>query len=348
MIYINGRFLSQKMTGVNRFAYELCNALSLLDIDFKIIAPKHISSEYDISIFKICYWGVGRSHFWEQISLPMYFLFKKRYLLLNFSGLGSLLLKKQFITIHDMSFWRHPEWFSKYYYYYYRFLNPIVAKKSLHILTVSEFSKKEIIECLGVDNSKVSVIYNAVSSDFIQLRNQSVQYKDSKYILAVSSIEPRKNFSRLLSSIDLLNSDIKIIVIGSYNNVFGNVSFGNSDRVHFLGRVSDDELRLYYSNATLFVYPSLYEGFGLPPLEAMAMGCPTVVSDIKVFNEVFGDATRCFDPYDVGDIARCIKEVLQSKEIQKELISKGLELVNKYSWQNSAKKLVHIIEKFKL
>ena len=347
MIYINGRFLSQKMTGVNRFAYELCNALSLLDIDFKIIAPKHISSEYDISIFKICYWGVGRSHFWEQISLPMYFLFKKRYLLLNFSGLGSLLLKKQFITIHDMSFWRHPEWFSKYYYYYYKFLNPIVAKKSLHILTVSEFSKKEIIECLGVDNSKVSVIYNAVSSDFIQLRNQSVQYKDSKYILAVSSIEPRKNFSRLLSSIDLLDSEIKIIVIGSSNNVFCNVSLENSDRVHFLGRVSDDELRLYYSNAALFVYPSLYEGFGLPPLEAMAMGCPTAVSDIKVFNEVFGNATKYFDPSDVDDIAKCINQVLMSKEIQGDLISKGLELVNKYSWQDSAKKLVHIIEKIK-
>jgi len=349
MIYINGRFLSQKLTGVNRVAYELCNALFLLKVEFVIIAPRKILIEYDISNFNIIYWGIGKSHFWDQLSLPFFFLLKKKYLLINFSGLGTLLLKKQFLTIHDMSFWRHPEWFSKIYFYYYKALTPIVARRALHILTVSEFSRKEIIDCLKVDESKVSVVYNAVSQQFINkninIKNES---KTVEYILAVSSIDPRKNFLRLLSAVNLLDTKVKLVIIGNSNSVFQNIDLNYSERVNFLGHVSDDQLRMYYSNAKLFVYPSVYEGFGLPPLEAMAMSCPTVVSDIKVFNEVFGDATKYFDPYDVDDIARCINQVLKSKEIQEELISKGLELVNKYSWQNSAQKLVHIIEKIRL
>lgn len=345
MLYINGRFLTQKMAGVNRVAYELCNALYQNNVEFTLIAPKQILIEYNITNFRIIYWGKGKSHFWEQIILPLFFLFKNNYLLINFSGLGSLILKNQFITIHDMSFWRHPEWFSKYYYYYYKFLIPIIAKKALHILTVSEFSRKEIIDCLKVGENKISVIYNGVSHNFINKKTNDFKEIPFEYILAVSSIDPRKNFARLLSAVNLLEANIKLVIIGNSNNVFQNINLELSNRITYLGHVSDEQLKMYYSNAKLFIYPSVYEGFGLPPLEAMAIGCPTVVSDILVFNEIFGNATKYFDPYDANDISRCINQVLKSKEIQEELISKGLKLVNKYSWRNSAQKLVQIIEK---
>lgn len=346
MIYINGRFLSQKIAGVNRVAYELCNALSLLNVEFIIIAPKHISKEYNVSNFNITYWGIGKSHFWEQISLPFYFLFKKKYLLINFSGLGSLLLKNQVLTIHDMSFWRHPEWFSKLYFYYYKFLTPIIAKRALHILTVSEFSRKEIIDCLKVEENKISVVYNAVSQNFINKKLVGFKEKSFEYILAVSSIDPRKNFSRLLSSVNLLEANIKLVIIGNSNNVFQNINLELSSRVTYLGHVSDEQLKIHYSNAKLFVYPSVYEGFGLPPLEAMALGCPTIVSDIDVFHEIFGNATKYFDPYDVNDMALKMDQILNSKSIREQLINDGLIMVNKYSWQQSASIIANLTSKY--
>ena len=332
-IYINGRFLTQKLTGVNRFAYELCLALSAKGVDFQIIAPKNINKNYDVSKFKMRFWGHGNSHFWEQITLAFYFLFKKNYLLINFSGLGSIFLKKQFITIHDLSFMKNPKWFSKKYYYFYKILTPIVAKKALHILTVSNFSKKEIQKYLNINENKISVIYNAVSEKF----NSKTSFSEKKdYILSVASIEPRKNFDRLLAAAKLLDNNTKLLVVGSTNKVFGNVNLEQNNRAEFLGYVSDNELKKYYSNALLFIYPSIYEGFGLPPLEAMASGCPVVLSDIEVFHEVFGEAAIYFNPYDINDIAQKIDEVLKSKETQEKLISQGYDLVKKYSYENSA------------
>ena len=332
-IYINGRFLTQKLTGVNRFAYELCLALAAKGVDFQIIAPKNINESYDISKFKMCFLGHGNSHFWEQITLAFYFLFKKNYILINFSGLGSIFLKRQFITIRDLSFLKNPKWFSKKYYCFYKILTPIVAKKALQILTVSNFSKKEIQKYLGINEDKISVIYNAVSEKF---NNKTPLSEKKEYILAVSSIEPRKNFERLLAAAKLLDNDVKLLVVGAKNKVFGNVNLEQNSRVEFLGYVSDEELKKYYSNALLFVYPSIYEGFGLPPLEAMASGCPVVLSDIEVFHEVFSDSAIYFNPYDINDIAQKINEVLKSKETQEKLIFKGYDLVKKYSYENSA------------
>lgn len=332
-IYINGRFLTQKLTGVNRFAYEICLALAAKGVDFQIIAPKNINKNYDVSKFKMCFAGHGNSHFWEQTILPFYFLFKKKYILINFSGLGSIFLKKQFITIHDLSFLKNPQWFSKKYYYFYKILTPIVAKKALQILTVSHFSKKEIIKYLNINEDKISVIYNAVSEKF---NNNPPLSEKKSYILAVSSIEPRKNFERLLAAAKLLDDNIKLLVVGSTNKVFGNVDLEHNNRVDFLGYVNDDDLKKYYSEALLFVYPSIYEGFGLPPLEAMALGCPVVLSDIEVFHEVFGEAAIYFNPYDIDDIAQKINGVLKSKETQKKLILQGYDLVKKYDYEKSA------------
>ncbi|MDD3944477.1 MAG: glycosyltransferase family 1 protein [Bacteroidales bacterium] len=348
MLYINGRYLSQKLTGVNRFAYEICNALASLNAEFIIIAPKMISKEYDVSKFNIKHWGVGKSHFWEQISLPLFFTFKRKYLLINFTGLGSLLLKKQIITIHDMSFWRHPEWFSKKYYLYYKFFRPLIVKNIFHILTLSEFSRREIIDCLNVPSDNISIVNCAVSSSFINSQIIEGHFENNEFILTVSSIEPRKNLSRLLEAMELLNNDIKLLIIGSSNPVFSELNLKSSEKVFFLGRVSDQQLKWYYSNAKLFIYPSVYEGFGLPPLEAMSMGCPTAVSDIDVFHEVFDDASLFFDPYDITDIANCLNELLNSTIIRKELILKGFNQVSKYNWINSANIILNIVRMYEL
>lgn len=346
MIYINGRFLSQPITGVSRMAFELCKSLSEMGIDFTIVAPNKILEVYDISGFKIDFFGIGTSHFWEQFSLPFYFINKKKYLLINLSGLGPLLLKKQIFTVHDMSYWRHPEWFSKKYYYFYKILQPFLARRALHILTISEFSKKEILDCFKISESKISVIYCAASQNNVEKGGQDESKGHSDYILAVSSIEPRKNFQRLLTAFNQIDTNIKLLIIGESNNTFRQIKLDTSDRVVFLGRVSDEELKSYYSKALLFVYPSVYEGFGLPPLEALVMGCPSVVSDIEVFHEVFGNSVGYFNPYEVDDIAKCINHVINLPEYRKQLIDHSSSVINKYTWKASAISLLKIINQY--
>ena len=226
------------------------------------------------------------------------------------------------------------------------FLTPLIAKRASHILTVSEFSRKEIIDCLKVEENKVSVIYNAVSQNFINKKLEDIKENTFEYILAVSSIDPRKNFSRLLCAVNLLKTNIKLVIIGNSNNVFQKINLELSSRVSYLGHVSDEELKIYYSNAKLFVYPSVYEGFGLPPLEAMAMGCPTIVSDIEVFHEVFDMAAKYFNPYDINDIATCIENVLSSSKIREKLTREGTKLVRKYSWNQSAIIIIEITKRY--
>lgn len=339
MIYINGRFLTQKMTGVNRFAYELCKALNNCGLEFALVVrTKYIKNDYDISIFKIINWGFGKSHFWEQIILPFFFIFKRKYLLINFSGLGCLLLKNQIITIHDLSFLYNPEWFSKLYYNFYRLLTPFSAKRSVKILTVSEFSKSEIIKYFGISSEKIVVVYNAVSNSFNE-EEPSLNLNEN-YILAVSSLDPRKNFHNLIKAIKLIDFDVKLYIIGDKNHNFKNLQIYESSSIKLLGRVDDSDLIDYYKNARLFIYPSFYEGFGLPPLEAISSGCCTIVSEIDVFKEVFGDAVGYFNPNNVAEIKKCIEDYYFSETLRSNLKLNSYKLKSKYNWTKSANTLI--------
>lgn len=344
MVYVNGRFLTQKITGVNRFAYEMCNELFKMGFEFRVVVnKKHINDEYNIVNFKIIDWGFGISHFWEQLIFPFYFLFKRDFVVVNFSGLGSFFLRNQIVTIHDLSFLHKPEWFSKLYYYYYSFMTPLLASKSIKILTVSEFSKSQIHLKLNQPLDKITVIYNAVSESFYY--NKNFSKIDEDYILLVSSHDPRKNIGNLVKAVELLPLNIKLYVIGDSNPVFNSTKFNNSISVRFLGRVSDLELQNYYKWAKLFVYPSLYEGFGLPPLEAVTMGCSTIVSDIEVFREVFEDAVGYFNPLNTQDIKKCIEKYYLSTDV---INNDNVERIkSKYSWSKSANKFIDLIDKLK-
>ncbi len=354
MVYVNGRFLLQPQTGVNRYAYELCRALKALGVAFIIICPsRKINSCYDVASFSIVHWGVGTSHFWEQFVLPFFFFNKgKKAVLLNFTGIGPILHRRKVITIHDLAFLINSSWYKRSYRLLYRFLTPLSAATSLKILTVSRFSKNEIIRLLHVKPAKIEVVYNAVPA-FFHTAQRIKQVSDSKqrrYVLAVSSIDPRKNFERLLKVFHLLQDcQIDLYVVGGQSRVFaslfqqGNRCYLEQANVKWLGRVSDQELTELYRNASCFIYPSLYEGFGIPPLEAMAMGCPVIVSDIPVLHEVCGDAALYTDPADEEDIALKIKDLCSNDAFRNVLINKGLHRIGLYDWQVSARKILTVI-----
>lgn len=346
MLYVNGRFLLQKQTGVNRFAYEICNAFVAMGVDFVLLCPRgDIDACYDVSKFMIVRCGWGNSHIWEQLALPLYWRgLKGDRLLLNFTSLGPVAIKQKVITIHDLAFIENPAWYSRLYVMVYKLLTPWSAATSRHILTVSDFSKGEIMRHLGVAEGKITVVYNAAARMFMEHKPEIV--KKERYILAVSSIDPRKNFGMLLKAFARLNvRGLKLFVIGGHNAVFSSLD-GISDndcRVTWLGRVSDDELLNYYRNATCFVYPSVYEGFGIPPLEAMACGTPVVVSDIPPHREVCGDAALFANPNDETDIANKIEQLMNDRCLCEKMTELGFERCKKFAWEKSAAKVLDIV-----
>lgn len=352
MFVINGRYLTQKATGVHRYAFEICNKLQEMGVDFHVAIPQEINPDYKFN-FKTVKCGSLNTHLWEQISLPRYLKSIGSPLLISFTGCGPLNYNNQIITIHDVSHERYPQWFSKNYYRFYHFMMPRIGKKAHAILTVSEFSKKEIIDTLGIDSKKIHVVHSNVPFHNKPSREEILNYKPNpdreKYIIAVSTMDPRKNFIRLVEAFEKINDkSVKLYIIGMSFKAFNTPDLEKliSENVHLPGYIPDEDLQKMYQDALLSIYPSLYEGFGLPPLESMTYGCPAINSDIPALREVSEDASIYVDPYSIDDITEKINLLLEDESLRNDLRIRGLEQIKKYSWEKSAKQVYDLAEKF--
>jgi glycosyltransferase involved in cell wall biosynthesis len=352
MFVVNGRYLTQKVTGVHRYAFEICNKLHEMGVDFHVAIPQEIHPDYKFA-FKTVKCGSLNTHLWEQISLPRYLKSIGSPLLISFTGCGPLNYSNQIMTIHDVSHERYPEWFSKNYYYFYHYMMPRIGKKAHAVLTVSEFSKREIVDTLGIDADKIHVVHSNVpfhdkpsKDDILNFQRDS---QVERYILAVSSMDPRKNFIRLVEAFDKIkDKSVKLYIIGMSFRAFNTPDLQKliGENVHLPGYIPDEQLQAMYQNALLSVYPSLYEGFGLPPLESMTYGCPAINSDIPALREVSENAALYVDPYDIEDITMKIEQLLVDEPLRKELQLKGLEQIKKYSWDKSAGQVYKLAQQF--
>lgn len=338
VFYINARFLTQQISGVQRFAIEISKELKKSDIPFVFLAPKNILHKEIANELGARTIGFLKGHLWEQVELQSYVFVNKGFLI-SFCNTAPLFLKKQIVTVHDLCFRMHPEWFSKNFSTFYNFMIPIIVKNSEKVLTVSNVSKKEIMKELGVSDEKISVIYNAVASSFGRnINDDSKPIISGKYILSVSSHHPRKNFNRLIKAFKRMNDyDIKLCVIGNRNVNFVSTDLESDQNIIFLQNISDSELVNYYKFAELFVYPSLYEGFGIPIIESLKMGTQVCVSNIPVFNEICCEHAVYFNPYDVEDIKSKILKLLNNK-----MRFRDEDLPN-YSWEEGANKIINLI-----
>ncbi|WP_339239751.1 glycosyltransferase family 1 protein [Geobacillus sp. FSL W8-0466] len=356
-IYINGRFLTQSITGVQRYAFELIHSLDNIigkngklqaNFEFIILTPKKIKHNLRLENIRVKKIGVFKGHLWEQINLP--FLTSGR-LLINLCNTAPILKRYQLVTIHDANVYANPRNFSLLFRLWYKFLFKIISKKSKKLITVSNFSKSELEHYLNINNNKIKVIYEGkeqilnINSEQNILRKHNLQCK--RYLLAVSSLSPNKNFKSVIQAIQLLK-DIKVDIViagGTNPKVFSDSrDIGKTANVKYIGYVSDNELKSLYENAAGFIYPSFYEGFGLPPLEAMACGCPVIVSNVASLPEVCGDAALYIDPYSPEDIAEKIKLLLSDDKLRKELRRKGLERAKMFSWEKCAEETIKVIE----
>ena len=347
MIYVNGRFLTQPMTGVERYAYSICRAMAKLRQPFAIVCPNApVRKEYDTRDMNIVHYGFGRSHFWEQCILPFYFVGKKDALVLSFTGLGSVLIRNKIMTVHDLSFLENPSWFSKAYYWWYKLMTPLAVRTSKHIITVSQFSKQEIQRFYPfLKEEDISVVYCAVDEDRFYTQAEKTVPAE-RFALAVSSLDPRKNFDRLIEAFKHI-TNCQLYIVGKQGWVFSRQD-GTEDEVQnvrFLGRVDDEELLHLYNTATCFIFPSIYEGFGMPPVEAMACGCPVLASDIPVLREVCGDAAMYFNPYGVDHISEVIRQYLEHSDVYRNRMQgEGYRTVKRFSWEKSAKEVIRLVK----
>lgn len=264
------------------------------------------------------------------------------------------------VTVHDLSFLRHPEFADPRLA---RFLSATVPK-SVHraalVLADSEFTRTEILSLLSVSPSRVKVVYGGVSPDFQPSASAEAAHAiletyglQQPYVLFVARLEPRKNIASLLRAYQLLvqrKQSIGPLVIGGgrgwlYEPLFQLAAgLGLQDHVRFLGHVPDAHLPALLSLASVFVYPSHYEGFGLPPLEAMACGAPVVASDASCLPEVLGDAALLVPPLDVEGLSRAINRVQTDAALAGELRLRGYQRAAHYTWQSSAGQLLRAYE----
>ncbi|WP_430010164.1 glycosyltransferase family 4 protein [Methylophaga lonarensis] len=263
--------------------------------------------------------------------------------------------------IHDISFEFYPEFFNPLSRKRMQLLIPFAARKSQHVLTVSEYSKRQIVERYGIAEDKVTVTYNGVAETFSPIENQTILDStlqrfslDKPFILAVGNLQPRKNIERLvrvyakLRKKGLIEQDL--VLVGQMHwqghAILAEIEKHQvAEHVKTTGYVTDDELVALYNQADVFVYPSLYEGFGLPVIESMACGTPVITSDVSSIPEVAGDAAVLIDPLSDDALSAQLERVANDAALRASLREKGLVQARKFDWKTTAEKTLSILQR---
>ena len=354
-IFVNGRFLTQPVTGVQRYAIEVLKALDGLiecgEVDLggaqiEILTPPEPCHPLTMRRIGIRPVGRLRGNPWEQVDLPWH---ARTGLLVGLCNINPVLHFHQMITIHDASVFAVPQAYSRAFRLKYQVILQLVGRTAHRVITDSCFSKDELIRYCGIKAEKVNVIpagsehILAVPPDEGVFARHAIGARP--YVLAVSSQSPHKNYAGLVQAAGLLTEAGFDFVFagGTFGAVFRSQQAGLPSNVRSLGYVTDAELRALYEHADCFVYPTFYEGFGLPPLEAMRLGCPVVVSRAASLPEVCGDAALYVDPHRPEEIAAQIVEARQPG-MRQELRARGLQQSARFTWANTARLVWAIID----
>jgi glycosyltransferase involved in cell wall biosynthesis len=330
-VFINLRSQTAGLRGVQRYTAEVWRRLADRVATVAPRRPMH---------------GV-RGHLWEQTVLPSKI---GGALLWSPANTGPLRVANQVLTIHDLGSLEHPEWYNSMFATWYRWLTPELLKRVRRVITISRYSQERLLALVPIEQSKVAVVYGGVSDSFhpqpadkIARVRGELGIRTPHYLLSLSALEPRKNLRRMLaawsSCVARVPDDIWLVIAGASapRNVFSSFDMGElPPRVHFAGFVADSDLPALYCGALAFVYVSLYEGFGLPALEAMASGTVPIVSDNTSLPEVVGDGGIYVDPFDTDQIAAAIERLIDDSALRATLRARASQQSRRFSWAHAA------------
>jgi glycosyltransferase involved in cell wall biosynthesis len=360
-VFLNGKFAARRVTGVQRVAMNL---LLALDESLSVAGAANAATRWvllcppgamppTLRRIETCIVG-SRSlplHTWEQIVLPYA---ARSGLLLNLAGSAPLLAVRQVCLWHDAAVFDRPDAYTAAFSAWYRFAFRWLSGRAERLLTVSAFSRGRLARQLHLPESRIGIVPNgaehllSVPADGSVLRRLGLEGKS--YFLAVGSRNPNKNLDLLISAwagVSAKPMPSLVIVGGEDNRVFAGAARAGEtpgSTVVDAGAIGDAELRALYENALALVFPSLYEGFGLPPLEAMACGCPVLCSDAASLPEVCGDAVLYFDPLSTEQISASMNRLLRDAELRASLRERGHAQARRFSWQLAAERLLAQID----
>ena len=348
-VFVNGRFAVQAQSGVQRFAAEIVAALPSAwpagrPLPTLLLPPGAPDGRYPLPARR-----VGRRRggvAWEQIDLPRH---AAGGLLVSLGNTGPVLAGRQLVVVHDAAVHARPEAYSWKFRAWYRLLQPALVRRGARIATVSEFSRSELSRCLGVPPASIALLPEGgehilrVPADSGVLAANAL--RPGRFVLVVGNLAAHKNLAALGETARALASrGLDLVVTGSLDRAVFGAPAELPMPARYVGRVDDASLRALYEAAYCFLFPSLYEGFGLPVLEAMACGCPVVLSDIPALREVAGPAAHYFDPRHPADIARAVREVVDDPALSGRLRREGAARLARFGWAQAAGALCGLID----
>ena len=350
----------EKLVGVSVYTLKLLeyfkkNADSHLRFKIFLKYPplNHLPKENDFFRYKVV-----KGPLWSQVTLPLHFfkeIIKKEKLNVFFSPAHyapRFLPFKSVVTVHDLSYFYFPEEFLKKDLYQLKNWTAYSVKRAQKVIAVSKTTKKDLIKFYKLPEEKIKVIYNGWEKKSVKPKKPNFNLRPKKFILFVSTIQPRKNIVRLATAFDKFKketqADLKLVIAGKkgwlYQKIFYDVEkFQAKNEIIFTDYLSENELAWLYKNALFFVHPSLYEGFGLPVLEAFSRSLPVACSFTGALPEVAGEAGVYFDPLNVDDIKDKIEKLWKDKALREKLKKQGKQRLKEFSWEKCGKETLEVI-----
>jgi glycosyltransferase involved in cell wall biosynthesis len=319
------------ITGVERWTAEIIPRLRALDPErYEVVQPRPRLRQR------------GRAQAWEQLLLPAHAAHRHAALVFSPANLAPLAWPRNVLVVHDVAVLREPAAYSAPYRAWHRYLGLAAARRALKVITVSDFSRRELIELAGIRPERLAVVPGGVSPAFgFQTESEIARVRTklglnaAPYVLTLATEDQRKNMSALdQTAAALRERGIELVRAGDVRPYFSHDPLAG--RLRSLGYVEDGDLPALYAGALTFVLPSRYEGFGLPCLEAMATGTPVVAADRAALPETCGDAALLIDPDDRAGLARAVSAAAGEPELRARLRDAGLRRAAQFTWERAA------------
>ncbi|WP_341535039.1 glycosyltransferase family 4 protein [Acetobacter sacchari] len=348
-VFINGRYLTQHLSGVQRFAGEIARAMaaSWATVDGPppvLLAPTAPPpSAGGLSTGGLSVKGVGKlgGQIWEQAELPRV---ARSGVLINLGNTAPVFGGRQIVVLHDAAVFAQPGGYSWKFRLWYRALQACLVRSDARLVTVSEFSRSELSRFLRTPESRISVIPEGAEHILRETPDPAILDRNGlsgkPFVLAVGNLAPHKNLAGLGNLAKALAArGVPLVISGGVNSSVFSATASLPEPAKYVGRVTDGELHALYRAASCFVFPSLYEGFGLPSVEAMACGCPVVASAIPALEEISGDAALYANPAVPDEFSAQVLRILDDASLAATMKAKGLKRAQDFTWVKAAERL---------